>query len=705
LLVRWRVAVLCCAVALAAGLAVALPSLRVGFRVDGFFQSDDPVLQEAMGHYSDAQFDPPDRLLLFGWDEAAPTSPESVARLQRFGELLEGESLVDRVLTLANAKAVGAGARDPAKVAMSATWRHLLVSRKSDAVAGIVVLRPNYGHELLGLFARMRTAATAEGRTLQLCGLPYHNTESRALVRADMARFLPIGTAVSAVLLFWLIPHWLLAALALVVVPLTLTSTLGTMALAGVEVTMLTSTLPTLLLCMSIADGVHLVGRFLEERAHVGEAKAAAAHTFAAMFVPCLMTSLTTIVGFGSLCTARLVDLRWLGLFAAVGMVFAFVYTMAILPAAMSWVRSPVGRRPGDPATLLVRASLWCQRFRPRTWLTVAAVVFAISAVGSTRVTTEHRITADLWPDSPVVQQLRWYEERFVGVVPSEVIVEAPGGFGTRERDQLATLRERLEAEPGVSRTLSIADLLADGLAPLLVPVLAASGLLPAGMISSNGRQARMLVFRGDLGTVAWRRFAASIAGHAADLPDLRVRLAGMQMVGTEQVLRMTSDLVWSFAGSIVLILLLVWLQCRDLWLAGIAMLSCLLPMLAVVALMAATDITLRPLTVIAFCVALGLMIDDAIHMVARWQEERRAGADSKTAVHATITTAGRPVVITTLLLLVGFATILGSEFRGTFLFGFLVVVSLVGAVVAALVPLPALLQVLGARQDTRGPP
>ncbi|MGB3966751.1 MAG: MMPL family transporter, partial [Planctomycetota bacterium] len=318
---RWRVAVLVAAVAVAVALAFAVPALRVGFRIDGFFRSDDPVLQEAMGHYGDPGFEPPDRLLLFGWDEPEPTGVPSVQRLAGFTAVLQQEPLVERVLTLANVAVPGALRSSPEQVAKSATWRHLLVSRQGDAVAGIVVLRPGYhGAALPPLFARLRAAAAAAGRELRLCGLPYHTSESRELIQADMARFLPIGTAVSAALLFWLVPHWLLACLALVVVPMTLASTLGVMAWCGIEMTMLTSTLPTLLLCMSVADGVHLVGRFLEERARDGDAKLAAARTFAAMFVPCLMTSLTTIVGFLTLVTARLVDLRWLGVFAAVGM-------------------------------------------------------------------------------------------------------------------------------------------------------------------------------------------------------------------------------------------------------------------------------------------------------------------------------------------------------------------------------------------------
>jgi len=708
LLVRWRIAVLALAIGSAAACALWLPSLRVGFKVDGFFQSDDPELRQAMAHYAGGEFDHPDRLLLFGWDEPAPTSPASVVRLRRFAEALRGERDVERVLSLADAPVPGVRADEVDRIAASATWRHLLVGRDGASVGGIVVLRPGFRGEAMGeLFARMQALAAAAERDLRLCGLPYHTAESRRLVRADMARFLPIGTAVSAVLLFWLVPHWALALLALAVVPLTLVSTLGVMAACGIEMTMLTSTLPTLLLCMSVADGVHLVGRFLEERALDGEPRAAAARTFAAMFWPCLMTSLTTIVGFLTLVTAALVDLRWLGVFAAVGMAFAWLYTMAILPAALSWVRSAAGRRRADPAAWIVRASQWCQRRRPGPWLVATAAVFAVSAFGATRVVTEHRITADLWPDSPVMQQMRWYEQRFVGIMPAEILVATRDGFGRDERAQLATLCKRLEQEPGITRTLSIADLFADGVPPMLLSVLNGARALPAGLLSSDGTTARVLAFRPDLGTVAWQAFAAAIPRLAADLPALSVTLAGMQRVGTEQVLRMTADLTWSFAGSIALIFLLVWLQCRDVRQAGVAMAACLLPMLAVLAVMAVTGITLRPLTVIAFCIAFGLMIDDAIHLLARWREERRPGTTPDAAAQAMLATAGRPVVVTTLLLLVGFATILGSGFRGTATFGFLVVVSLLGALLAALVPLPALLRFSSGtdRRRPRGSP
>lgn len=683
--------------------AWGLNHLRLGFKVDGFFESSDPELQLAMSHYADASGDgcePPDRLLLFAWSEKEPLSDASLDRLRAFEAVCDQHDVARSVTTLANARVPGQFNSTPEQVASSATFRQLLVSRLGDAVGGIIVLQSGWHHEeLQALCASLRTEVARAGKQLNLCGLPYHTMVSRQLVRADMSKFLPIGTTVAAVLLFWLVPHWILALLALAVVPLTLVSTLGVMGFCGVEITMLTSTLPTLLLCMSVADGLHMVGRFLEERERDGDAQQAAVRSFAALFVPCLLTSLTTIVGFASLLHADLRDLGYLGGFAAIGMGFAFLYTMLLMPPAMSFVSSKVGRRPADPAAMIVRGARRLQRIRAKWWIGTAAVVAVICTWQATKLETDHRITADLWPDSEVMQQLEFFEQRFVGIVPGEVLVDVERGFGKTERAELATLVERLERLDGVTRSLSIADLFADGLSPLLLGALRATNVLPAGMISNGGKRARILVFRGDLGTRAWQSFAASVRTESADLTSLKVRLAGLQMVGTAQVLSMTGDLRNSFLGSIFVIFALVWLQCRRFQLAAVAMFSCLVPMVCVLAVMAVFEITLRPLTVISFCVALGLMIDDTIHLASRWREERQAGHDSEEAVQRTLATAGRPVVITTLMLFVGFVTILGSGFRGTHTFGLLVDLSLLAAVVSALVLLPSLLRVLGPKQ------
>jgi predicted RND superfamily exporter protein len=119
----------------------------------------------------------------------------------------------------------------------------------------------------------------------------------------------------------------------------------------------------------------------------------------------------------------------------------------------------------------------------------------------------------------------------------------------------------------------------------------------------------------------------------------------------------------------------------RSVRLGLVAVLPNLLPFALTLAVMVWCGIKLRPLSVITFCIAFGLAVDNTTHLLARYREARRRGVGRELAIAESLTCAGEPVLVTNLLLIVGFATIFTSEFKGTFEFGLLV--------------LPALLRVL----------
>ena len=189
-------------------------------------------------------------------------------------------------------------------------------------------------------------------------------------------------------------------------------------------------------------------------------------------------------------------------------------------------------------------------------------------------------------------------------------------------------------------------------------------------------------------------RFREEVREKGLAQSELDVRVAGVQVVATTLVDRLTGDLSRSFAGSLLVILLLTWWHFGSLRLGLIAIVPNLFPLVMNLAFMSLAGMELRPLTVISFCVAFGLAVDDTVHLLARYREERFAGVGRDAALKTMLETAGRPVVVTTLLLLVGFLVILSSSFRGTHQFGMLVALALAGSLLGALLLMPALLRV-----------
>ncbi len=691
-LLRHRLLSLLVVVAGTLALALPLGELKVGWSIAAFTRSERPELRAAGEHYD--EFPVPDNLLLFGYPEPEPFGAPAQRRLAELERALRELPGVQQVVTLASAPGV-AGPLDGlrARLAESSTWRGVLVGRHEDALGGIVALEHGLRTDRLEAFFA-GVAALPDAPALRFSGVPFHRHEVTHLVAADQRLYLPLAAGITSLLLLLLVPQVTLALIALLVVPFTLVATFGAMALAGVGITMLTSVLPTLLMAMAVADGVHMVQRFLEERRAGHEPRVAAERTLAALLWPCLLTSLTTITGFLSLTLTDNPDLRDLGLFAALGMAAAYLYTVVVVPAALASVHALPRRRPlplvawtTAAATRLVLGPRW------RVLVPTAALLL-LAGAGILRLEQDSRLHDDLWQDSRVVQDIAWYERNFIGMMPGEVLVEAKGTLDEPQaRAEFARLVAWLEQQPGVDRTLSWQDLAQDGGILAFGPVAQLAGLL-----SADRQRARVLMFRQDVGLREVLAFAEQVRAHAEQLRHIEARPVGVQWIASRLVDELTTDLGRSFAGTFATILILTMLWFRSIRAAIVAVVPNLLPLVLTLGLMGWSGIPLRPLTAITFCVTFGLAVDDTIHLLARWREERRAGRPRAAALTTMLEAAGRPVVITTLLLLTGFGTILTGSFRGTFQFGLLTGTALLAAMAGAMLLLPIGLRGRGTR-------
>ena len=114
------------------------------------------------------------------------------------------------------------------------------------------------------------------------------------------------------------------------------------------------------------------------------------------------------------------------------------------------------------------------------------------------------------------------------------------------------------------------------------------------------------------------------------------------------------------------------------------------LPVGMVIALQGFAGVPLNSVTIMVAAIALGIAVDDTIHFITHWRDERSAGADAGEAVRRTLAVKGRPIVATTAILVGMVAVFWVSSFPPAMQFGLLLAVGLAGALVAALVLLPA---------------
>ena len=106
---------------------------------------------------------------------------------------------------------------------------------------------------------------------------------------------------------------------------------------------------------------------------------------------------------------------------------------------------------------------------------------------------------------------------------------------------------------------------------------------------------------------------------------------------------------------------------------------------------MGIAGIELKISTSIVFSIAFGIAVDDTIHFISKLKFELSQGSSVFYAVKRTYLSTGKAIIITSLLLVGGFSTLLLSNFQGTFYLGFLVSLTLFVAVFADLLLLPVL--------------
>ncbi len=210
-------------------------------------------------------------------------------------------------------------------------------------------------------------------------GAPHFNIDYSLLVKRDMSKLSGLVVVVQMILLFFFARD-----LRGVVVPLAITITavcwtLGTIGLLGITLNLLSTALPTILICVCIGDAMHGIAAFYREMRQGVSRTEALGRAFAEVGMALLLTSFTTAIGFLAYLSCDVVPYREMGVYVAIGVVYAVVLTFVLTPVFYSFGNEePVRKKEVKTEALFSRWLQFCHRqvvLRPKT------IVFCFSAV------------------------------------------------------------------------------------------------------------------------------------------------------------------------------------------------------------------------------------------------------------------------------------------------------------------------------------
>jgi predicted RND superfamily exporter protein len=154
----------------------------------------------------------------------------------------------------------------------------------------------------------------------------------------------------------------------------------------------------------------------------------------------------------------------------------------------------------------------------------------------------------------------------------------------------------------------------------------------------------------------------------------------------------LTENLFSGILIDVLVISLIAFLLLRKWQMMLIAMIPNIIPLFIMGGLMGLLKINLKADTSVIFAIALGIAVDDTIHFLSRFRIELQKGLSVLYALKRTYLSTGKAIIITTLVLVSGFGTLLSSSFGGTFYIGLLISSCLASAMVLELTLTPVLI-------------
>ncbi|MDC5803320.1 MMPL family transporter [Vibrio europaeus] len=536
----------------------------------------------------------------------------------------------------------------------------------------------------------------------------------------DSSTLVPTMLLVILVFLTLMLRSFLSVVATLVIIIGSVAATMGLSGWAGMFLSTATVNIPTLVMTLAVADCVHVIAT-MRQNLKKGYSKSYAIDQSVAInFMPIVITSVTTAIGFLMMNMSDSPVLRDFGNLAALGVMIACFLSLSMLPAMLKLL--PIKVKAVDEKTAVSQDFMdmlgdKVVRYR-KALLPISALVIAVSAslLPLNKVNDESVKYFDSRSDFR--QAADFMEQRISGMTNISIAVKTGESQGIADPTFLKTMGDftnwlRLQPETDHVATLSDVykrlnkNMHADDDSYYKLPLdreLAAQYLLlyemslPYGLdlnnqINVDKSSIKLVVTVDNLGSVELVELEERIYNwFATYAPQYQVVASSPSLmfahIGETNMASMLSTL----PITLILISALMVFALRSTRLGLISIVPNMAPAIIGFGLWALISGEINLGLSVVVTLTLGIVVDDSVHFLSKYQRARKQGQSAEQAVRYAFHTVGRALWITTVVLVAGFSVLAMSSFRLNADMGQLSAMVIFIALVVDFVFLPALL-------------
>ncbi|MCP3923305.1 MAG: MMPL family transporter [Desulfobacterales bacterium] len=561
--------------------------------------------------------------------------------------------------------------------------------------------------------------------------LPIHIAGSSATIHmlktsmlGDMRKFFGLAIAFISVFLFIMFRRMSGVILPLVVVILSLLSTLGLMAFFGTPLKLPTQILPSFILAVGVGDSVHVLVIFFRRFAKTDDKKEAISYAMSHSGLAILMTSMTTAGGLLSFSTAEIAPVADLGVFAAFGVLIAFVYTIVLLPALISILPlKSMKEKDMNKNTLVDRFINFCGNIsteKPVHVLIISGFLLIFAFVGILKVEFHHNVLGWFPKDSAIRVATEKIDKELKGTVTMEIIIDSGKVNGFYDPGILNRLEESVKFVENLEdnkiktgKAWAVTSLIKEINKALhegkdeYYSIPKTRGVITdeftmfgnsssddrEDFIDENYQKARFSIRVPFKDVITYVDYIQSVTDHLMKkYPDAKVIMTGSLVLMSQTLFAAIKSMAKSYIYACVIISFLMVLLIGKFRIGLLSMIPNLFPIVFMIGIMGWFNMDMDLFTMLVGSIALGLAVDDTIHFLHNFRRYFEENGDAKDAVMRTLNTAGRAMIVTTCVLSMGFYIFMFASMNNYFNFGVLTGSAIVLALLSDFFIAPALM-------------
>ena len=580
------------------------------------------------------------------------------------------------------------------------------------------------------MIAKFETLANKFGEKYNLkihySGLPYTRTKMALLISSELYMFIFLAMLITATILFLFFRSFKVVMFAMLIVGFGVIWSLGTIALLGYKITILTGMIPPLIIVIGIPNSVYLLNKYHSEyKIHSNKIKALY-RVIRKVGNATFLTNLTTALGFATFIITRNRFLVEFGIVASLNIIGVFILSITLIPIFFSYLAPPKERHIKHLDykyinKFIERLVCYVNNKRKLVYIIVVSVTL-ISIYGTTLIKTEGFIVDDIPHDDPIYVDLKFLEDNIGGVMPLEITIDTKKKKGVYQYKTLKKMNKfinTLKKYDDLSKSTSIIEALKFSrqayfygkeisykmpskqemtfIMPYLPEKKSNSNFnVLESFIDSTGSVARISYRLKDIGTIKNKEIAKKIIIEANKIfsdKKYKVTITGSSIIFSQGTGYLVKNLLTSLTLAIILIAFFMATMFISLRMILISLLPNFLPLLFTAAIMGYFHIPIKPSTILVFSIAFGIAVDNAIHFLTKYRQELFfAGGNIQTATIIALRETGVSIIYTAGILFFGFGIFTVSKFGGTQALGLLVSITLLIAMLSNLILLPSLL-------------